>query len=192
MINFRITITGTADLLMHNSRLANPLDPTSKAIKRISGKRNKTDDDYEEMARLEHAGALYIDADTGPYIPGDNIWRCLHIGATKNNLGEKVKPGVFISTDINPVAYTGPRDVAGLWKDENFRLWASVKIGTKRIMRCRPVFRQWRTQADGILDPTQLDFVQLEQIADTAGSIVGLGDWRPRYGRFTATVEQIR
>ena len=96
---------------------------------------------------------------------------------------------MFIATNINPIAYTGPRDVDGLWKDENFRHLASAKVGMQRIMRCRPIFKDWRAQADGVLDPNILDFAELSQIAETAGMLVGLGDWRPRYGRFVANVK---
>lgn len=191
MINFRITIEGTAPLLMHSSRLANPLDPAAKAIKRLTGKRNKTDDDHLEIARLEHLGSLYLDPDVGPYVPGENIWRALYDAAKKYKKGPRVKEGVFVSTTENPLAYKGPRDSEGLWADENFRHMASVKIGTSRTMRCRPIFRQWRTDADGILDPAQMDLPELVDIATTAGQLIGLGDWRPRYGRFTAKVEQV-
>lgn len=191
MINFRITITGTAELLMHNSRLANPLDPATKALKKATGKRTKTDDDHEEIARLEHAGSLYLDPDVGPYIPSDNIWRSLYDGAKKHKLGVKVKEGVVFPEPVNPLAYQGPRDRDGLWTDENFRHFASVKIGTSRTMRCRPIFRQWRTEAVGILDPNVLDFEELVQVADTSGQMIGLGDWRPRYGRYVAVVEKV-
>jgi hypothetical protein len=190
-MNFRITITGTAPLLMHNSRLANPLDPAAKALKRVTSKRIKTDDDYEEMARLDHAGGLYIDADAGPYIPADNIWRCLYDAAKKHKKGPRIKEGIFVSTDVNPLGYQGPRDIDGLWKDENFRHMASVKVGTSRTMRCRPMFTEWRTEADGILDIAVLDLAELAQIVETAGTVIGLGDWRPRYGRFDATVEKL-
>lgn len=190
-MDFRITIEGTASLLMHNSRLANPLDPAAKALKRVTSKRTKTDEDHEEIARLEHAGSLYHDTDIGPYIPGENIWRCLYDAAKKSKRGPKVKEGVFISSDFNPLAYNGPRDINGLWANENFRLIASAKPpGQGRVMRCRPMFRQWRTDAEGILDLNILDFAELEAIAETAGQLVGLGDWRPRYGRFVATVEK--
>lgn len=189
-MEFIITITGTAPLLMHNSRLANPLDPAAKALKRVTSKRTKTDDDHEEVARLEHAGSLYIDTDAGPYIPADNIWRCLYDAAKKSKRGPKVKEGVFISTDVNPLAYRGPRDVDSLWKDENFRHLASAKVTTSRVMRCRPIFREWRTDARGELDINTLDLVELVHIAETAGHLIGLGDWRPRYGRFEATVRK--
>jgi hypothetical protein len=43
-------------------------------------------------------------------------------------------------------------------------------------------------QADGILDPGVIELEDIRQIADTAGQLIGLGDWRPRFGRFTAQV----
>ncbi|GAA3441048.1 hypothetical protein [Planomonospora venezuelensis] len=189
-MDFTITITGTATLLMHNSRLANPLDPATKALKSVTSKRGKTDENHEEIARLEHAGSLYFDDDIGPYIPADNIWRALFDGAKKSKRGPRIKEGVFITTDVNPLAYDGPRTIDGLWADENFRHIASVKVGTSRTMRCRPQFRNWRCRATGILDTEILDLAELREIADTAGSLIGLGDWRPRYGRFTATIEE--
>lgn len=191
MIDFRITITGTAPLLMHNSRLANPLDPATKVLKKATGKRTKTDDDHEEAARLEHAGSLYLDSDIGPFIPSDNIWRCLYDAGKKHKLGVKVKEGVVIPEPVNPLAYKGPRGRDELWADENFRHYAAVKVGMVRIMRCRPIFQGWSTEATGILDPNVLDFQELVTIADTAGQVIGLGDWRPRFGRFVATVDRI-
>ena len=187
-MNFTITLTGTAPLLMHNSRLANPLDSATKALKKVTGKRNKTDDDHAELARLEHCGSLYFDPDIGPYLPGDNVWRALYDASKKRKLGPKIKEGVIITSDVNPLSYRGPRDVAGLWKDENFRLMASVKVGMVRVMRCRPMFREWSVQVEGILDTVILDPADFSAIAETAGQLVGVGDWRPRYGRFLAQV----
>jgi hypothetical protein len=191
MIKFNILVTGTAPLLMHNSRLANPLDPATKALKRVVGKRTKTDDDHEEVARLEHAGSLYRDSDVGPYLPSDNVWRSLYDGAKKHKLGVKFKEGVIFPENVNPLAYRGPRDLEGLWEDENFRIFASVRVGTSRVVRCRPMFRQWTAEATGVLDPNILNLDELVTIAETAGQVIGLGDWRPRYGRYVATVRQV-
>lgn len=191
MINFRITLTGTAPLLMHNSQLADPLNPIVKEKKKVSSKRTKTDDDHAEMARLEYLGSLYLIPEVGPYLPGQNIERALLDAARISKQGKKIERGIFIQTDENPLSYKGPRAAADLWADENFRLMASVKQQTSRIMRCRPMFREWACAAEGILDPSVIDIADLETIATTAGQMIGIGDWRPRYGRFTATVERI-
>ena len=122
-MDFRITLEGTGALLMHNARLSNPLDPAAKAIKKVSGKRNKTEDDHAEMAHLEFIGSLYYDKDAGPYIPGENLWRCLYDAAKKSKRGPKVKEGLLITTDVNPLVGYGSkaRDPESLWADENFR-----------------------------------------------------------------------
>lgn len=191
MIEFRITLTGTSALLMHSSRLADPLNPATKALKKATSKRVKTDEDHAEIARLEFIGGLYLDPDIGPFIPGENISRTLIDGGRLTKSGVKVTRGVLITTDVNPLSYRGPRTPAELWDDENFRHMASVKIGTSRTMRCRPSFTGWRVEADGLLDQSVLALDELEGIAQTAGAMIGIGDWRPRYGRFTATVEKL-
>jgi hypothetical protein len=191
MAQFRITCTGLTPLLMHNARLSNPLDEVAKAMKRLTAKRTKTEEDYEELGRLEHMGGLYFDPDVGPYLPGQNFERCLVDAGRITKSGKKIERGVFVETDINPVSYEGPRDIAGLWKDENFRHAASVKVGTNRVTRTRPHFRDWIVEADGMYDPAVINLDELREIADTAGRMIGLGDWRPRFGRFTAKLEKI-
>lgn len=190
MKKITITINGTSPLLMHSARLSNPLDPIAKAMKRVSSKRVKTDDDYLEMARLEHMGGLYFDDEIGPYVPADNIWRCLQDAAKKRKLGQQIKSGLIVTTDVNPLAYDGPRTIDGLWEDENFRHQASVKVQTSRVIRTRPIFQQWATEAEVIYDPTQLDHTQIEEVAELAGTLIGLGDWRPKFGRFESSIEK--
>jgi hypothetical protein len=187
-MDITITVTGVGPLLMHNGRLADPLDPASKALKSITGKRTKTDEDHEEISRIEYLGSLYID-DVGPYLPGDNIWKSLYEAAKKSNDGPRIKEGVLITTGTNPLAYVGPRDSNGLWQDKNFVFRCTVRNKTNRVVRTRPIFQQWWTQAEGILDEASLDLADLRAIAARAGSIVGMGDWRPKFGRYQATVD---
>lgn len=190
-MDFRLRLTGTTPLLMHSSRLANPLDPAARELKRLNGKRQKTEEDYAAISRAEFLGGLYYDSVVGPYIPDDNLWRALYDAAKKTKRGVKVKEGLFISSPVNPLGFSGPRDAEKLWADENFRHFASAKVGQVRVTRCRPQFRDWTVEADGILDTAILELDELKQITETAGQLVGLGDWRPRFGRFTAEVEQL-
>lgn len=189
-MDFTITITGTHTLLMHNAQLSDPLNPFTKRLAEVTSKRKKTDEDHVEIARREWDGGLYYDVDAGPYIPGQNVERALLDSARMNRLGKSIERGVFITTDVIPLEYPGPRDIRELREDASFRHMASVKVGMSRTMRCRPMFREWSLTAEGYLDETQIELDELRQIAQRAGKLIGLGDWRPRFGRFEAQVEQ--
>jgi hypothetical protein len=189
MLKFRLEVSGVAPLMMHSARLSGPTNEVAVALKKLTGKRNKTLDDHRAVSRLEHAGGLYLDDEVGPYLPGDNLWRALYDAAKKRKMGPMVKEGVIITSVVNPLGYRGPRDAAGLWADPAHVFSVSAKVGTARVMRARPIFPDWAVEAEGVLDEAILDPAQLGSIADVAGMVVGLGDWRPRYGRFTAAVE---
>lgn len=190
-MKFRLSLAGEQPLLMHNARLSDPLDEFAIKLKKISAKRKKTEDDHREMADIEFLGGIYHDDDLGPYLPAQNFERCLIDAAKKIKLGTALRPALIVETNINPLAYDGPRDLPSLMKDENFRHRSSAKVGQQRVMRTRPHFREWSVYADGDLDTEQIDFAQLRQIVDIAGRQIGMADWRPRFGRFTGTVEPL-
>lgn len=192
----RITFTGTHSLLMHNSQMSDPLNEFAKELKTYSSKKKKTDEDHEMMGRIEFRGGLYIDPHVGPYIPGVNIHRTLVEGGRLNKLGKDVERGVVITTDKCPLLYAGPRDWESLWADKNFVDRRSVKNQAARVMRTRPIFQEWTVEAEAEVDPGVIRSIDgLQQIADQAGAMAGLGDYRPSsphggpFGRYTAVVE---
>lgn len=187
----KLTLTSSSALLMHAARLSDPLDPATKALKVVSAKRTKTDDDHEEMARLEFLGGMYWDEEIGPYIPGANLHRCLVEGARLTKRGRHVERGVIVTDDVLPLGYSGPRTPDELWADKNFVSRLSVGVTTSRVMRTRPRFPQWALEAELIVDTGQLDFEDIQEIAETSGMLIGLGDYRPRFGRFDVVAEQI-
>lgn len=187
----RLEIRGTAPLITHNIRLANPLDPIAKAMKVISGKRKKTEDDLLQLARLEFEGGLYLYPEVGPYLPGENVEKCIIEGARVTKQGKQVERGLFVSENVVPLIYKGPRTVEALWADESFRNVAAVRVGQARVMRMRPIFHEWALDVDAELDPGLLAIESLQQIGEDAGAMVGLGDHRPRYGRFTVAVDAL-
>jgi hypothetical protein len=204
----QLRITGTETLIMHSSRLSDPTDELARAMKKISAKRSKSIEDYEEMAHMEFLGSLYHHPDAGVYLPGDNVARCLLDAARKRKLGTKVASGVIVTSSFNELEYskpTKPKDIKKadwdalplpeqLWASgAEYRHKASVKVQTSRVMRTRPMFQTrkedtWSTTVDIDLDTEILDVDDFVQIADIAGSQIGLGDWRPRYGRFQSLV----
>ena len=195
MTDFTLTFTGQEGLglLMHNPRLADPLDEIVREMKKINKKGvNKTDEDHEKIARLEFGGGLYTDEILGPYIPGQNIMKCIVDGARNSKSGPKVYRGIIIKDDVCPLISPGPRDTDKLYP-AGFKLRTSMVVGGKRIMRTRPYFPQWEVSAAGSLDTAVLDVEQLKTYIEYAGSYIGLGDSRPgktgRYGKFVATLE---
>ena len=180
-------LTGTAPLLMQSERTVNPFDPLTKAIKAICGKRKKTDEDKIEMARLEFEAALYFDAELGPYVPGVNLDAMIHQAAKLSKMGMAVKRGVIVVEEKHRLDYEGPRKIDKLWADARFVDMRSAVVQRARIMRCRPIFRAWRVAFKVAFDTKILDGAELRRIVADAGCYVGLGTYRPRFGRFEVT-----
>lgn len=179
-LNFRIT--GVSPLVMHNGQLANPMNRFAKDIRSISGKRRKTEADYEELARLEWLGALYLSSGE-PCLPGELVEGCIVRGAVSKKRGKQAKAGV-LCLGAFPLQYEGPRKPLELWEREDFRLTAGVKVGASRVMRTRPIFRDWAADIEVRFNPALLNGSEVAEFLIAAGELEGIGDWRPRFGRF--------
>ena len=140
------------------------------------------------MARLAFQGSLYYRND-GPFIPAHVLEGSLVNGAKKSKDGLKAKSGMFVEKGA-VLEYNGPRDREGLWNNEDFRFTIPVVINRMRIMRTRPIFNEWAAKVIVNYDDSQVNESQILRWIQDAGLQVGLGDWRPRYGRFV--VEKVK
>jgi len=145
VLNIEIEIVGLTPLLMHADTLADPLAEETKAFKRVSSKRTKTDADHEEMARQEYQAGLYLDGDGRVVIPNRNIMKCLIEGARITKSGVKVERGFTVTAAEFPLIYDGPSTAEGLYADKRFVSRMTVKVGPSqgrpslpRSRRCRP------------------------------------------------------
>lgn len=190
MDTIKIRITGTAPLLVHSDRLANPLDPLTKEIKTYTGKRKKTDDDHLAIARLEWTGGMYYDDKIGPSIPGRNVKAMLITAAKKSKDGPKAKTGLIVSEDKIKLIYSGPRTLDAMWDDGRFTDMRCVGVMNARTMRCRPVFPEWAIEFSVIYDASVVDKADILRFCDVGGRLVGMGDYRVEccgdFGRFEA------
>lgn len=186
IIKFRLT--GISPMLMHCDKFADPLNPDTKAHKELTSKRKKTDADHEEIARSEWVGGLYHDAELGPYVPGQNIDACIVSGAKLQKLGSKFKSAVMVVEDMVPVEYVGPRDPAAMYADRAFIDVRSVKVGTAKLMRYRPRFGQWALSISLAYNEEAVNASEVIKAVTDAGLMVGIGDFRPRFGKFRAEV----
>ena len=80
--------------------------------------------------------------------------------------------------------YEGPRKPDQLWADERFRLRAPAKVGAVRVIRTRPRFDDWSATIVVKYLPTLLNPGEIRGFLVAAGEQIGIGDWRPRFGRF--------
>ena len=186
---YEVVIEGIRPYLMHNGQLCNPLNTHTKALKAVSKARNKSDEDHINVGKTEFWGSLYWDTKLGPYIPTDNLQAVIERGATKRTLGKEFKAHVNVDmpagADGFALQYKGPRDREGLWADPQFVFTKGVKIGQRRIMRTRPRFASgWSCKFAVEVMAGGISKAQLEQALTDAGMYEGIGDWRPRYGRF--------
>lgn len=191
MKQINVRWTGIRPLVMHNGLLADPTNPFTIQIKQIvsKGSRKLTTTDYEDRDRLEWEGGLYWDDEHGPVMPSDNIERCIQLGAQKSRKGKDVQAAVFVSNDVVPIQYDGPRDKKKMLKDPKFTLRKGVKIQTSRLIRIRPMIPTgWIIEFTLEYDDRIVSESALKQSMVDAGALVGLGDWRPKFGRFLVEV----
>jgi hypothetical protein len=180
--SLKFTITGVSPLLMHNGQLVDPLNYYSQKLKEVTKKRTKTDADHDEMGRIEFYGGLYL-SNGEPCIPGEVLEAAVIRGAMKEKRGPQAKAAILIHN--NPaLQYDGPRTPEELWKDERFRLRVAAKVGQAKVMRTRPKFDNWSADVDIKFLPSLLNAKEVKSFLVTAGEQIGIGDWRPRFGRF--------
>lgn len=185
METITVRIASTAPLLMQAETLANPLHPLTKAHKAVSGKRKKSEDDYLWLMESEWSASMYHDDEIGPYIPALNIEGCIAEAGKIHRLGKTIKQAVQVLTDKAKLEYEGPRQKEKMWKSEKFADVRGVNVGGKKIMRCRPIFLRWSTEFQIYFMEDVLDRADLVRVLEEAGRRIGIGTYRPRFGRFS-------
>ena len=178
-----VSIRGVSPLMMHNCQTADPFNKFSKQMKLITVKRKKTEEDYAELSKIEWHAGLYVDKDGDLIIPSTLIEASIQEGATKSRLGKTFKSGVFVNDDAKLDVGTKKKAVE-LWGDDSYRDVRPVIVGRSRVMRTRPIFYQWKCSFTVYFDDEQVNATDVIRAIEEAGSKAGIGDFRPRFGRF--------
>lgn len=189
METLNIKITGTAPLLMHSDKFANPLHPATKLHKALTGKRKKTDDDHEAIARSEFLGGCYHDKDAGFYIPGQNFDASFWGGAKLQKMGVHWKRGAVVVTDKAKLIFDGASTPEKLWQDSRFVDCRGVKVGQAKVMRYRPIFMEWAANVQVAINPDVLNVQEAKKAIEDSGKLIGVCEYRPRFGRFEVSYE---
>ena len=178
----RLRLTGVAPLLMRCGQLADPLNPHSQALHRITSKRLKTLDDHRNIARIEWRAGLWLSGGR-PCIPAEAIEAAMVAGAKHRRMGLVMRSAVIVR-DTPILVHTGPEDLDDLYQQPAFVHRCGVRISNRTAMRSRPRFDDWSVEVTLSYLPSAVDWATLLEIAQHAGAMTGLGDYRPKFGRF--------
>ncbi|SRR5260221_9727315 len=126
---------------------------------------------------------LYMNG-SGPFLPAENLRQAIIAASSRHKIGRRAA-----TADIAAAIYLAPFELplVGEWHVDSRAV--VIKAAGARLLRHRPMFDQWsigfQIQIDNDLVPERL----VEAILIDAGSLVGIGDFRPAkkgpYGRFT-------
>lgn len=184
METLKVKLASIAPLLMHSDKLANPLHPDSIAHKSLTAKRKKVQEDHLAIAKSEFMSGVYWNEKDGVHLPGNCIDACLLAGAKLQKLGTHWKRGCLVLEERVKLQFDGPATPAKLWDDLRFVDCRGVKVGTAKIMRYRPIFREWAASFTLAVNTDILDIGEVKKAVADAGALIGLCDFRPRFGRF--------
>lgn len=188
MDQLKIEIESIGPMLMHSATFADPLDVRTQAHKSLTSKRKKTEEDQRAIAKSEFLSSLYYDEKTGVFIPGINVESCIFEAAKLRKLGKVAKRAILVSEDQIKVIYKGPKDPLDLWQSPEFVDARAVKVSTSKIIRYRPKFNEWSARFQLNYNPEQINREDILDVLRDAGSLIGIGDFRPRFGKFEVTV----
>lgn len=188
MKKMKLKLEGIAPMLMHNKRTCDPTDPYTIQIKEITCKRKKTDEDYGKLSNLEFLAGLYMDDKGKFFIPGEQIEMAIagHANSVNRKLGKmSLLAKLWADGPFYLTAFDGPSKAEERMHDRSCIDNRSVVISRSRVMRTRPIFRNWI--AEGTIMYDDISEKEIIGMLDLAQN-TGLGDFRPKFGRFIYSI----
>lgn len=184
METMKLRFTGQRPLMLHNGRLADPTSEVTRAIKELTGQRSKTEAVFKEIKKLEWLGCLYTDAEGSICVTEDMVLGAGIAGSKSIKKGPAFKAAVLGAEPFYKLKYDGPADPLELFEDERFVDYRAVVVQRNRTMRARPRFDTWSLDVELIIDDSAINPKDVFTSFETAGRLIGIGDFRPRFGRF--------
>ena len=219
MERYQIILEGETPLLMHRDNIQ--FGERVRAWQQENRSLSVAGDD--RTPAWSWIGSLY---DDGEYVGmnADNMMTMLREGGAKVPTGAKnetykrqTQSGIVLEEICPPLLVNGKRlemePISALLDEDDFAthveavremgfdlLVKRAKVGTSKHIRVRPMFGKWAVITSlMVVDPKESGITRevLQKILNKAGSLCGLGDWRPssrtpgQFGRFKATVEPL-
>ena len=160
-----VRIRGTAALLVHRFIIENS----------VEAKRRDQQYDVKEDAEK----ALYSNGN-GCFVPSTWLEACLREasksfkGKGRSSMKSTIVSSIFVTPEEIPLGKM-------TYDEIDIR---PVVIQKNRIARARPRFNTWNIGFEIEFDETKVRRETLRQILEEAGKSTGIGDYRPKFGRF--------
>lgn len=193
LTTIKIKWTGFRPLIMNNGEAVDPENPFTIENKEIRKTKSKdiTPAQTARLKWLDWRASIYWDDDVGLYIPADNILKTIIEGARKIRAGKQAESTLIMDEEMIPIQCGKvPKTPEGIYERAEFKFLKMVRIPPRtgaRMMKLRCVIPTgWvlefpLTFDDSIMKPNDVKRANIE-----GGSLIGLCDWRPRFGRFQA------
>lgn len=207
-----VRLIGSRPLLMNSDQTVDHRHPLAMLKKEITDKRGtKTEAEIERLMQLKWLGAMHtarFGNDVRPAVPAMNVLRCWQEGGKHMKKGTAIVASLIID-DPSPIQFPhqaiceGPSgwerlyDILGADERPVYADRRAVNLspngGKKsRGPSCRPRFDTWAIDVAFEFEDDALNATDLRKSLDYAAKRVGIGDYRPMFGRFTVEDWQIR
>jgi hypothetical protein len=183
---YKIHLKSVSPLVMNCDTLANPLHPTSKKLKEITGLKNKQDEHHLAIAKLQWNASLYYDDEIGVYLSSKMIIGCLRASARKEKKGLQMKAVIIDCIPGTPLLPYEGMTPDTLWNTINKKgaqthvFTESVNVQRAKTMRTRPIFNIWEARFEILLNTEILSEAEFKRIIERAGFEYGVGELRPQ------------
>lgn len=185
MKRFHVRVRGTTSLLMHKFSNQASAEVSATVKKRKSGPPDPKDEAEQGAYRLDPKNG---EARGQLCLPGEHFFQSMVLAASgfqvqgqgKKTYKDAVKGHIYIEPDYIGLIDTGGK---GLYDYEIDTRPARVKTG--RINRSRPLLKHWVAEFNIVVtDEEAVPSSVINAILVSAGQTKGVGDYRPRFGRF--------
>ena len=186
-----ISITGTATILFHAWN--NEAVAEKAAAKK--GSATKKEDNVESYVYRDGDGYICL---PGRYLVGSltdprngSAKYLQDPRSPRKSALDLFRAGVVALTELAPL-YPAESNVPA--RDWDFLDRQRVMVQRQGVTRARPAFHPgWRAELDlMILSPEYISITMLHEALTRAGQLVGVGDFRPTYGRFRIDKFELR
>lgn len=172
MKRIEVEITGTSPLLQHRFATEDHGENTPKSKKKVY------------VPREEAEKCLYKNTQGELYQPAEHIFQSMVRAAVdfkfekRRTYKDVITSGIVVQPEEIPLITEGQYEIDA----------RGAVIQRARVIRWRPRFNKWKLKfVIDILDDDNVSIPTLKDILERAGATKGIGDYRPRFGRFMVT-----